>query len=849
MGKQHHPSMPFFSTFHSLLLLLLLRSPLLLSALTQPNHYFINCGSPVNVSDVITGRVFVGDASHFPNLIFTKSAEAAGDSLSLNTTSDIYRSARIFRQPLSSYALDVSASPGNYILRLHFFAFDSKENLSSAVFDVSVPGNLVLLKDFQVSGGASPVVKEFWLNLSVSRFVVYFNPKASSFAFVNALEVFLVIPQGFIPDRAPSINVTGKGTNYDGILHEVLQVVYRVNVGGDDIVSENDSTLWRTWKNDSSYALAPNATTPKSKQSPPTYQSDDDKYLATDYVYQTAKIMTRSTTNISKPNATWRFDVSPKSRYIVRAHFCDIISTSPSDVHIFNLYVYGNFAEVINSFNKTLGITETETAFHFDCVVYSDDYGVLNISIGFRNDSLSTAAYLNGLEVLKMMGNWDYRYVNQPGHGRAKVLAGTIAGSVSFLVIVVVVIVLMLKYRKPKQTATLDWPTLSVFRSTEGGVSSSDSRLTDHTVQNLHLGLKLSLAEIHFATNHFDEKLLIGKGGFGNVYKGVLRDNTQVAVKRSKPGQGQGILEFQTEIIVLSKIQHRHLVSLIGYCDERSEMILVFDFMEKRALRDHLYGSDLPPLSWKQRLDICIGAARGLHYLHKGSVSAIIHRDVKSTNILLDSNFVAKVADFGLSKFGPPDHEGTHFSTNIKGTFGYLDPEYFKTEQLTEKSDVYSFGVVLLEVLCAKPALNPSLPRDQMNLAEWGMASFQNGTIEEMIDVSLAGQINQNSLRKFCETAEKCLRDDSDKRPNMGDVIWDLEYALQLQQTGIQKQTGMDSMTDGSSMLALSNMQRFPSFSMSFVGGDDSGTAEPRETESKQTDTDVFSQMSIKEAR
>ncbi|KAI4330768.1 hypothetical protein MLD38_029022 [Melastoma candidum] len=136
-----------------------------------------------------------------------------------------------------------------------------------------------------------------------------------------------------------------------------------------------------------------------------------------------------------------------------------------------------------------------------------------------------------------------------------------------------------------------------------------------------------------------------------------------------------------------------------------------------------------------------------------------------------------------------------------------------------------------------------------MNLAEWGMASFQNGTIEEMIDVSLAGQINQNSLRKFCETAEKCLRDDSDKRPNMGDVIWDLEYALQLQQTGIQKQTGMDSMTDGSSMLALSNMQRFPSFSMSFVGGDDSGTAEPRETESKQTDTDVFSQMSIKEAR
>ncbi|XP_015064610.1 probable receptor-like protein kinase At4g39110 [Solanum pennellii] len=185
-------------------------------------------------------------------------------------------------------------------------------------------------------------------------------------------------------------------------------------------------------------------------------------------------------------------------------------------------------------------------------------------------------------------------------------------------------------------------------------------------------------------------------------------------------------------------------------------MILVYEFMQNGPLRDHLYGKNIPPLSWKQRLDICICTARGLHYLHTGASTGIIHRDVKITNILLDENFVSKMAEFGLSKDGPTT-EQTHVSTVVKGSFFYLDPEYIRKQQLTEKTDVYSFGVVLLEALCALPAINPSSPREQVNLEEWAMQWKRNGLVDKIIDPTLVGHIDPESMKKFTKATEMCL--------------------------------------------------------------------------------------------
>nr|KAJ0208411.1 hypothetical protein LSAT_V11C500258010 [Lactuca sativa] len=297
---------------------------------------------------------------------------------------------------------------------------------------------------------------------------------------------------------------------------------------------------------------------------------------------------------------------------------------------------------------------------------------------------------------------------------------------------------------------------------------------------------RLTFPEIQRATQNFDESLVIGHGGFGKVYRGTIISEARllvVAIKRLDSTSNQGDVEFWAEVEMLSKLRHCHLVSLIGYCTDGSERILVYDYMPHGTLEDHLHKLQTP-LPWMLRLNICIGAARGLNYLHTGTgiKHGVIHRDVKSSNILLHKTWAAKISDFGLSKVGPTNQQFTHVSTVVKGTFGYLDPDYFSTGRLTRKSDVYAFGVVMFEVLCGKRAVDESLDEDHWGLARWAQESMKEGRLKQIVDPNIRERISTKGLKEFSRLAERCLNSHPKQRPTMAEVMVGLESILVLQE-------------------------------------------------------------------
>ncbi|KAG7993582.1 hypothetical protein I3843_01G011500 [Carya illinoinensis] len=764
------------------------------SAYSPPDNYFINCGAHSNTN--VDTRVFVGDRD-----FLLGKGETVKNSNSSASSSPLYQTALIFKHP-SLYRFDINQD-GTYIVRLHFFVFLSHTDMVVAWFNVSVSG-ISLLTNYRFRNvTSSPKIEEFLLTIRKGEFKIYFIPYETSLAFVNAIEVFLG-PDSFIPDKAPYITSQGAKSNYSGLSSKVLHKVHRIDVGSS--TSKLDE-LWRNWDPDDDYLQSPNETSNLYKGETPYYEPERiTKYIAPAFVYQTAKQFTDSSSNSSFPKITWSFPVNKNSKNFLRVHFSDVVSATPNDLW-FNLYINRNFSFEINPYN----ITERMGAvpFYIDFVVDSDGLGFVNASISRVEDSRIHNAFLNGLEILEVVNQSGFTPPREIELGKKK-LSPAIIGPA---------------WHDHILEVPLYGGFSSHIRLTQRGPNAS-------LASSLNLSLRIPFSEILSATKNFNAKLLIGEGGFGKVYKGTLKNGTKVAVKRSDPRHGQGLEEFQTEIMVLSQIRYRHLVSLIGYCDERHEMILVYEFMEKGTLRDHLYHSDdnyerstsVSELSWEQRLEICIGAAKGLHYLHTGQAGGIIHRDVKSTNILLDEHYVAKVADFGLSKSGLPDPD--NFTVGVKGSFGYLDPEYLTTLQLTEKSDVYSFGVVLLEVLCARPAIIQSSQLDEVNLAEWGMLWQKKGQLENIIDPMLVGNIKPSSLRIFGVIVEKCLKAFSIERPTMHDVLYDLNYALQRQQTGMPREPFEDStMTTITSLeLQLPVVLNFPVHEDNGapIGGDDS---------------------------
>ncbi|KAJ6315805.1 hypothetical protein OIU78_019136 [Salix suchowensis] len=635
---------------------------------TPVDNYLIDCGSLTNTT--VGNRVFVADNSA-SNFLSTPKNTFANTSISVTSGVDspLYQTARIF-DAISKYTFLIN-QPGRHWIRLYFYPFVSGSyNMSSASFGVSTP-NYAFLSNFSVKAS---VVKEFSVNVTSKNLVITFTPSGNSFAFLNALEV-VSVPDELITDDAETFNPVGR---FKGLTWQALETVHRVNMGGPTVSFESD-TLGRTWVPEQSFLIQNNLAINVSNIAAVKYVvGGATQDSAPNAVYGTASRMNSDSNPNSNFNVTWEFNVQPGFQYLVRFHFCDIVSRNLNELY-FDVYVDSWL--VAENVDPSSIANALAVAFYMDFVTAATVSNKLRVSIGPTN-TISGAypnAILNGLEIMKMNNSLGSLSGPAPAvsNSTSKKNVGVIVGlSIGAIILAVLAGIFFMFCRKRRRLARQGHSKMWIPFSSSGGNSRTmGSKYSNGTATSLdyNLGYRIPFAAVQDATNSFDESWVIGIGGFGKVYRGVLNDGTKVAVKRGNPRSQQGLAEFQTEIEMLSQFRHRHLVSLIGYCDEKNEMILIYEYMENGTLKSHLYGSD-------------------------------------------------------------------------------------------------------------SPSLDPSLPREMVNLAEWAMKWQKRGQLEQIIDATLVGKIRPDSLRKFGETAEKCLADFGVDRPSMGDILWNLEYALQLQE-------------------------------------------------------------------
>lgn len=778
----------------------------------------LDCGGPSTANDIDGRKWYTDDKSKFVpatgNSIVSKAATQDP------SVPDIpFMTARVFS---SNFTYSFPVAPSRLFVRLYFYPSSyGGLNASDALFSVSTP-SYTLLKNFSASQTAEAlnyayIIKEYSIHVDGDRLNLTFIPSSShpkAYAFVNGIEI--VSMADIYSDTSGSTLIVGPSTPFTVDNATALENVYRLNVGGNDISPSGDTGMYRSWFDDTPYlyGAAQGVTMSTDQNTTLNYLPNIPTYVAPENVYSTARAMGPDNNVNLNYNLTWIFPVDTGFFYLVRLHFCEVAANiTKINQRVFDIFLFNQTA--MQGADVIAWAGSNDTPVYKDYVVFVPANGSpqQDLWLELHPDKSMVPNYydaiLNGVEIFKINDSSANLAGPNPipapvqkiidpslakpasSHGKSKksgVIAGVVCGAVVLALIIGFFVVAKRRHGHGKDSSTVEgpsgWLPLSLYGNSHSAGSAKTNTTGSYTSSlPSNLCRHFSFSEIKAATRDFDESLLLGVGGFGKVYKGEIDGGTtKVAIKRGNPLSEQGVHEFQTEIEMLSKLRHRHLVSLIGYCEENCEMILVYDYMAHGTLREHLYKTHKPPLSWRQRLEICIGAARGLHYLHTGAKYTIIHRDVKTTNILLDEKWVAKVSDFGLSKTGPTlDH--THVSTVVKGSFGYLDPEYFRRQQLTDKSDVYSFGVVLFEVLCARPALNPTLPKEQVSLAEWAAHCYNKGILNQIIDTFLKGKIASECLKKFAETAMKCVSDQGIDRPSMGDVLWNLEFALQLQES------------------------------------------------------------------
>ncbi|PIN16426.1 Serine/threonine protein kinase [Handroanthus impetiginosus] len=277
--------------------------------------------------------------------------------------------------------------------------------------------------------------------------------------------------------------------------------------------------------------------------------------------------------------------------------------------------------------------------------------------------------------------------------------------------------------------------------------------------------------ELHAATNGFNEDYKLGEGGFGSVYWGKTSDGLQIAVKKLKSMNSKAEMEFAVEVEVLGRVRHKNLLGLRGYCAGNDQRLIVYDYMPNLSLLSHLHGqfAGEVQLDWKKRMKIALGSAEGLLYLHHEVTPHIIHRDVKASNVLLDSNFEPLVADFGFAKLIP---EGvSHMTTRVKGTLGYLAPEYAMWGKVSESCDVYSFGILLLEIVTGRRPIEKLPGGIKRTITEWAEPHITKGKFKDLVDPKLHGNFDENQLIQTVNVAALCVQNEPDNRPTMKEVV------------------------------------------------------------------------------
>ncbi|CDY56103.1 BnaC02g44360D [Brassica napus] len=398
---------------------------------------------------------------------------------------------------------------------------------------------------------------------------------------------------------------------------------------------------------------------------------------------------------------------------------------------------------------------------------------VINLRGNDLNGSIPQSLQRKGIK-LSLEGNPRLFPSGSPKKTHKKTLLVPIVASVGSIAILIAALVLYLVLRKKKQ------PTVEV-------VHPPSSRPTPSIETKKR---RFAYSEVTEMTNNFER--VVGEGGFGVVCHGTV-NGEQVAVKLLSHSSTQGYKEFKAEVDLLLRVHHTNLVSLVGYCDEGDHLALIYEFVPNGDLRQHLTGKGGRSVTnWGIWLRIAVETALGLEYLHIGCTPPMVHRDVKTTNILLDEHYKAKLADFGLSRSFPIGGE-SHVSTVVAGTRGYLDPEYYHTGRLGEKSDVYSYGIVLLEMITNQPVIERN--RRNSHITQWVGSELNGGDIAIIMDPNLQGDYDSHSAWRALELAMSCVDPTSAKRPTMSHVVIELKECLVSENSRKNMSQRMDSMS------------------------------------------------------